>query len=168
MSHNQDMAHEAMHRDVGLLINQGRVYSAFVANESVASGEDLTAVLSIGDAPAAILGLNLTANDNIIDFAVHRDPIYTGGTELPRLNLNDIVGITGDENVDVVNSSIVVTDKGTPVFGPWNLYSENNITITRSIEGPLVLRPSTDYLISMNNPSGSPVEMSLAIRYVDA
>ena len=138
-----------------------------MSSASVAADEDLTIIVSVGNIPAALLALDLTAKATEIDFAVYRTPTYTGGSSLPLLNLNDIVGITGQENVDMINSTVNVTDKGTAIFGPWNLFSENNSTITRNIGGPLVLKPNTEYLIAIHNPSGSPVEMSLAVRYVD-
>lgn len=162
-----DLENDWYKRDRGFLISEGRIYVAFVANESVSNGDDLTVVLSVGDKPAAILTTNITVNGTLSDFAVYRSPTYTGGSSLPKLNLNDIIGVTGGENVDALNSSLVITDKGTPVFGPWDLYSSNNLTIIREINGPLILKPNTEYLIAMNNPQGSPIEMSLAITYVD-
>ncbi len=167
MSALNDLEKSWYERDLGQLITEGRVYGAFVSNSSVASGEDLSVVMVIGDKPAAIRLINLVATDIVVAFSIHRSPSYTGGAPLQKFNLNDIVGVTGDENVTFVNSSIVVTDKGEIMFGPWNIYSENLQTITRQIDTPLLLKPNTTYLITINNPAGSPTQMSIAINYVD-
>lgn len=167
MSALNDLENAFYKRDTGHIIAEGRMYTGFVASESVAAGADLNVVISVGDKVAALLGINLTAVDTAIAFGIYRNPVYTGGTVLPKLNLNDAVGVTGLENTDLINSTVAVSDKGDVVFGPWDLYSENNATITRAITGPLVLKANTDYLVSLTNPSGAAVEMSIAIRYVD-
>lgn len=172
MSTLNDLQKAWYENDLRNLVTQGKVYTSFVANSDVDGGESLYMAIEVGDDNAVLLGVDLNARGETISFALYRDPTYTGGSQIPVLNLNDVIGVTGNENVTVRNSTINVTDKGSPVFGPWNMYGPtgNNVeSIIRNIDVPLVLKSNTTYLLDLANPqgAGNNVETSVAIRYLD-
>jgi hypothetical protein len=162
-----DLVNDWYKRDLGYLIAQGRVYNTFVSSESIAAGESLYMVIVAGSEVSALHTLTMISTSTQVIFTIFRAPSYTGGSPLPKVNLNDIVGITGNENVTALNSTVVVSDPGDLVFGPWDIFSTNNVTIDRDITGPLILQPNQTYLIMIENPSGAPAEMSLNLSYID-
>lgn len=150
-------------------VKNGTQWEVSFENNSVAAGSNVDAVMTTGNQFVLIKSRLISFTGSEIEASVYKNPIFTGGSDLPIYNLN--TGFVAAP-LAVVKAGVTVSNIGTEIAAKTHSYgSDTNAHQTVGAYNVVgierVLQPNTSYLLRIYNQSAITIKVAGYITFYE-